>query len=126
MTQSGALVVGGNSSFTAAAGQSITLGNAGNQFSGTVALASGGPGDLQVVVHSRSVGVIDPALYQAVGADLERAAVLQAKSHISFKAGFEPITPRSVVAETTGPTTCLLETLPYTRRPRPLYPFEDA
>jgi hypothetical protein len=31
-----------------------------------------------------------------------------------------------VVAETTGPTTCLLETLPYTRRPRPLYPFEDA
>jgi microcystin degradation protein MlrC len=100
--------------------------NAGYRAATGPAALLGGPGDLQVVVHSRSVGVIDPALYQAVGADLERAAVLQAKSHISFKAGFEPITPRSVVAETTGPTTCLLETLPYTRRPRPLYPFEDA
>jgi len=85
-----------------------------------------GPGGLQVVVHTRSVGVIDPSLYLALGVEVERAAVLQAKSHISFKAGFESITPRSVVAETTGPTTCRLDTLPYARRPRPLYPFEDA
>jgi microcystin degradation protein MlrC len=85
-----------------------------------------GPGGLRVVVHTRSVGVIDPALYVALGVDVEHAGVLQAKSHVSFKAGFDPITPRSVVAETTGPTTCLLETLPYWRRPRPLYPFEEA
>jgi len=85
-----------------------------------------GPRGLEVVVHTRSVGVIDPALYVALGVDVERAAVLQAKSHISFKAGFAPITSRSVVAETTGPTTCRLDTLPYTQRPRPLYPFEDA
>ena len=81
---------------------------------------------VDVVVHTRSVGVIDPALYEALGADPSTYAVLQAKSHISFKAGFAPITSRSVVAETTGPTTCRLDTLPYTQRPRPLYPFEDA
>jgi microcystin degradation protein MlrC len=85
-----------------------------------------GPGGVQVVVHSRSVGVIDPALYVALGVDVAAAAVIQAKSHVSFKAGFDRITTRSVVAETGGPTTGDLMRLPYVRRPRPLYPFEDA
>ncbi len=85
-----------------------------------------GPGGLRVVVHSRSVGVIDPALYVALGIDPRTADVIQAKSHVSFKAGFEPITTRSVVAETGGPTTGDLKRLPYVRRPRPLFPFEDA
>jgi microcystin degradation protein MlrC len=85
-----------------------------------------GPGGLQAVVHTRSVGVIDPALYVALGADPHDAHVIQAKSHVSFKAGFEAITTRSVVAETGGPTTGDLARLPYARRPRPLYPFEDA
>jgi microcystin degradation protein MlrC len=84
-----------------------------------------GPGGLRVAVHSRSVGVIDPALYVALGADPAAAAVIQAKSHVSFKAGFDALTTRSVVAETGGPTTGALERLPYVRRPRPLYPFED-
>ncbi len=85
-----------------------------------------GPGGLRVVVHSRSVGVIDPALYLALGVDVSTAGVIQAKSHVSFKAGFDPITTRCVVAETGGPTTGDLSRLPYVRRPRPLYPFEDA
>jgi microcystin degradation protein MlrC len=79
-----------------------------------------------VVVHSRSVGVIDPALYEAVGAAPAEYAVLQAKSHISFKAGFEHLTDRSVIADTPGPTSCNLPSLPYRRRPRPLFPFEDV
>ena len=85
-----------------------------------------GPGGIQIVVHSLSVGVIDAALYTALGADPAAAAVIQAKSHVSFKAGFDPITTRSVVAETGGPTTGDLSSLPYKRRPRPLFPFEDA
>ena len=47
--QSGALAVGGTSSFTAAAGQSIVLTNAGNSFTGAVSFVSGGPGNLQNV-----------------------------------------------------------------------------
>jgi microcystin degradation protein MlrC len=85
-----------------------------------------GPGGIRIVVHSLSVGVIDPALYVALGADPAAVAVIQAKSHVSFKAGFDPITTRSVVAETGGPTTGNLRSLPYSRRPRPLFPFEDA
>jgi microcystin degradation protein MlrC len=83
-------------------------------------------GDVDVVVHSRSVGVIDPALYEALGADPSAYDVLQAKSHISFKAGFEHLTDRSVVADTPGPSSCNLPTLPYRKRPRPLFPFEDV
>jgi microcystin degradation protein MlrC len=82
-------------------------------------------GGVDVVVHSRSVGAIDPALYLSLGADPAAYAVLQAKSHISFKAGFAALTDRSVVADTPGPTSCNLPTLPYRRRPHPLYPFED-
>jgi microcystin degradation protein MlrC len=79
-----------------------------------------------VVVHSRSVGVIDPSLYEALGAAPSEYDVLQAKSHISFKAGFAHLTDRSVIADTPGPTSCNLPSLPYLRRPRPLFPFEDV
>jgi microcystin degradation protein MlrC len=100
--------------------------NAGYRASTGAAALLVGDGGLQVVVHTLSVGVIDPALYVALGADPSAAAVIQAKSHVSYKAGFEPITTRSVVAETGGPTTGDLQSLPYARRPRPLYPFEDS
>lgn len=83
-----------------------------------------GPGGLQVVAHTRSVGVIDPALYLALGADPSRAAVIQAKSHVTFKSGFADLTDRSVVADTGGPTTGDLSRLEYRRRPVPLFPFE--
>jgi microcystin degradation protein MlrC len=83
-------------------------------------------GEADVVVHSRSVGVIDPALYEALGARPAEYDVLQAKSHISFKAGFAHLTDRSVVADTPGPTSCNLPSLPYLRRPQPLFPFEDV
>jgi microcystin degradation protein MlrC len=91
---------------------------------GPAALLHGRRG-LRVVVHTRSVGVIDPALYLALSANPAESAVIQVKSHVSFKAAFDPITTRGVVAETGGPTTGDLLRLTYTRRPRPLYPFED-
>jgi len=100
--------------------------NAGYRAASGPAALLRGPGGLRVVVHARSVGVIDPALYLALGAEPADSAVIQVKSHVSFKAGFDPITTRSVVAETPGPTTGDLLSLQYERRPRPLYPFEDA
>jgi len=81
-------------------------------------------GAVEVVVHSRSVGVIDPAIYETLGADPAAADVLQAKSHVSFRAGFERVTGHAVLAATGGPTTAELTRLDYRRRPRPLFPFE--
>lgn len=81
-------------------------------------------GGLHVVVHTRSVGVIDPAIYAALGADPAAFDVVQAKSHVSYRAGFAPVTERAVLAATPGPTTADLATLDYVRRLRPLFPFE--
>jgi microcystin degradation protein MlrC len=80
--------------------------------------------DIDVVVHSEIVRLIDPAVYEALGADLADVAIVQAKSHVSYRAGFERISPRSIVADTLGPSAADLRLLPYTRRPRPLFPFE--
>ncbi len=100
--------------------------NAGYRAATGPAALLAGPGGLAVVVHTRSVGVIDPALYLALGADPAAAAVVQAKSHVTFKSGFAHLTDRSVVADTGGPTTGDLTRLDYRRRPVPLFPFEDA
>jgi len=83
-------------------------------------------GDITVVLHSRPVRVIDPSIYTAVGIDLSAQRLLQAKSHVSYRAGFDPISTGSVLADTIGPTAANLASLPFTVRPRPLFPFEDA
>jgi microcystin degradation protein MlrC len=43
---------------------------------------------------------------------------------VSYRTGFDPVTPRSVIAATPGPSTADLTRLPYVKRPRPLFPFE--
>lgn len=83
-------------------------------------------GDITVIVHSSPVRVIDPAIYLALGIDLAAQRLVQAKSHVSYRAGFDPVSTGSVLADTIGPTAANLATLPFTRRPRPLFPFEDA
>ncbi|MCF8543442.1 MAG: M81 family metallopeptidase [Candidatus Nanopelagicales bacterium] len=82
-------------------------------------------GDITVIVHSRAVRVIDPAIYVAVGVDISAQRVLQAKSHVSYRAGFDPVSSGSVLADTSGPTAANVASLPFTVRPRPLFPFED-
>jgi microcystin degradation protein MlrC len=84
-----------------------------------------GIGELRVVVHARPVGLIDAEPYVGAGLDPSAAEVLQAKSHISYRTGFAPLTDRSIVADTPGPTTADLATLPWRNRPRPLWPLED-
>jgi microcystin degradation protein MlrC len=84
-----------------------------------------GIGGIRVVVHEHVVGLIDPEAYVGAGLRPEDAEVLQAKSFISYKAGFARVTDRSVVADTPGPTTGNLASLPWRRRPRPLWPFEE-
>jgi len=82
-------------------------------------------GALRIVVHEKPVGLIDPEAYRGAGLRPEDAEVLQAKSHVSYRTGFHPVTPRSVIASTPGPTTADLASLPWRRRPVPLWPFEE-
>lgn len=80
---------------------------------------------IRLVVHSRRTLLTDPVLYEAVGLDLSDAEVVQAKSPVSFRAGFARVSSRMLVAEGSGPSRGRLDTLAYMRRPRPLFPFES-
>ena len=100
---------------------SLAVGKTGDL--GTAAVLAAGR--MRVVVHSQTVMVIDPAPYVAAGLNPAQSEVLQAKSHVSYREGFAPITTRSVVANTAGPTAADLTLLPYRRRPVPLFPFES-
>lgn len=81
-------------------------------------------GQMHVVLHERSVMEIDPSPLVHAGMDPQRTRIMQAKSHVSFRAGYEGTARSFVVADTLGPTAMTLKNLPYRRRPRPLYPFE--
>lgn len=83
-------------------------------------------GDILVIVHSRPVRVIDPAIYFAAGIDISNLKMVQAKSHVSYRAGFDHHTSGSVLADTRGPTAANLSYLPFSRRPQPLFPFENC
>ncbi|HEY4366770.1 MAG TPA: filamentous hemagglutinin N-terminal domain-containing protein [Steroidobacteraceae bacterium] len=91
LTQSGALIIGGNSAFTADAGQSIILNSAGNSFAGTVNFASGGPGNLQNVTVSDSNALdlraltIDGALTVTAGGALSQSGGLSIGGAAQFK-----------------------------------------
>lgn len=80
--------------------------------------------NILLILHSNPVRVIDPAIYELFDLDLSQFDVLQAKSHVSFIAGFSKVTPNYILADTLGPTTADLKTLPFKKRPYPLYPFE--
>lgn len=82
-------------------------------------------GDVTLIVHTHPVRIIDPAIYESVGLHLEELRLVQAKSHVSYRAGFDPFTTGSVLADTAGPTAANLTYLPFTNRPTPLYPFEN-
>lgn len=77
ITQTGALSVLGVSSFTAAAGQSIVLNDAGNVFTGAVSLASGGPGNLLNVTMRDSTALDLQALAIAGDLNINAAAISQ-------------------------------------------------
>lgn len=80
---------------------------------------------INIVLHSQPVRVIDPVIYELFDLKLNELSVLQAKSHVSFIPGFARVTPRYVLADTLGPTSANLASLPFTKRMRPLFPFED-
>jgi filamentous hemagglutinin family protein len=91
LTQSGALIVGGNSAFTAGSGQSITLSNTANSLAGTVSFAAGGAGNLQnVTVHdSNALDLqalsIDGALDVTGGGALTQSGALSVAGAASFR-----------------------------------------
>jgi len=82
--------------------------------------------NLKIIVHDQPVMLIDAAPYKAAGLIPSDAEVIQAKSHTTFRSGFQKISKSFFVANTPGPTPIDLTNLDYVNRPRPLHPFETT
>jgi microcystin degradation protein MlrC len=59
----------------------------------------------------------------AVGIDAAERRILVVKSAVAWRAGF-PGAAQAFAVDSPGVTTCRLETVPYTRRPQPLFPLD--
>lgn len=65
-----------------------------------------------------------PSLFEDLGIDLKAARVILVKSAQHYKPHFERISPHSLVLDAPGVCVADVLQLPFTRRPRPMWPWE--
>lgn len=83
-------------------------------------------GGVEVALTSRRVPPFDGDHLRAVGIEPAERRILVAKSAIAWRAAFGDVATEAIAVDTPGPCTCRLETLPYERRPRPLWPLDTG
>jgi microcystin degradation protein MlrC len=81
-------------------------------------------GQVSVLILGNAVMTIDPALYRAVGLDPETAGIVVVKSHIQFRAGYADVARAMILLDSPGMSSDHLESLPFQRLPRPMFPFD--
>ena len=67
----------------------------------------------------------DRGFYRFVGIEPELMDIVDIKACTSFRAGYSQITDLIYNAQTTGAAGTDLNALPFKKRPKPLYPFEE-
>ena len=82
-------------------------------------------GKMRILICYKGVFEGDRAFYRFVGIEPELMDIVDVKACTSFRAGYEPISAEICNAETLGAATSALKLLPFEKRPKPLYPFED-
>jgi microcystin degradation protein MlrC len=83
-------------------------------------------GQISLLVMSNAVMTVDPAMYRAVGLEPTDAQIVVVKSHIQFRAGYEGIARVIILLDSPGMSSDHLETLPFSRVNRPLFPLDRA
>lgn len=83
-------------------------------------------GKVYLLVTSKPVLTVDPALYRAVGLEPAEAQVVVVKSHIQFRAGYAGIAREVLLLDTPGMSSDHLAALDYRRVGRPLFPLDRA
>lgn len=81
-------------------------------------------GQVSVLITSHAVFTVDPAMYRAVGLEPVDARIVVVKSHIQFRAGYDDIAREIILLDSPGMSSDHLESLPFRRIPRPMYPFD--
>lgn len=82
--------------------------------------------NIHLLITSRSVFTVDPEMYRAVGLEPADAHIVVVKSHIQFRAGYDPIAKEIILLDTPGMSADHLENFEWKRVPRPLFPFDRA
>ena len=81
-------------------------------------------GLVSLLILGNAVMTVDPAMYRAVGLEPADAGIIVVKSHIQFRAGYANIAQAIILLDSPGMSSDRLESLPFTRIERPLFPFD--
>jgi microcystin degradation protein MlrC len=83
-------------------------------------------GQVSLLILGNSVMTVDPAMYRAVGLEPNDAGIVVVKSHIQFRAGYADVARAIILLDSPGMSSDRLESLPFVRIERPLFPFDRA
>lgn len=81
-------------------------------------------GHVHIVVMERACIQWDPELYRSVGLEPADAQIVIVKSPAGFRAAYAPFAAEIRVLDAPGVCSPNLASLPYTRIPRPMWPFD--
>jgi microcystin degradation protein MlrC len=81
-------------------------------------------GNVYVLIVSNSVMTVDPELYRAAGLEPKNAQIVVVKSHIQFRAGYDPIASRIILLDSPGMSSDHIAALPWQKVPRPIFPLD--
>ena len=82
-------------------------------------------GNIYIHVPTRGTTEGDKNYYSCFGIDPELMNLVCVKACTSFRAGYEKFSAEICTTDTPGAASANLKSLPYERRPKPLYPFEE-
>jgi microcystin degradation protein MlrC len=81
-------------------------------------------GMVRILIAERSAMTVDPELFRSHGIDPVHCKIVVVKSPNGFRAAYEPIAGSIFVVDTPGVSTAKLETMPFRRISRPIYPLD--
>lgn len=81
-------------------------------------------GMVRIVIAERPAMTVDPELFRSHGIDPAYCKIVVVKSPNGFRAAYEPIARRIFIVDTPGVSTAKLETMPFKRINRPIYPLD--
>lgn len=81
-------------------------------------------GQVRILIAERPAMTVDPELFRSHGIEPLHSKIVVVKSPNGFRAAYEPIAKRILVVDTPGVSTAKLESLPWRRINRPIYPLD--
>jgi microcystin degradation protein MlrC len=82
-------------------------------------------GNTQVLLTTRPAPTFDPQAYRVAGIEVGDLDVVVVRSANLFRAAYAPIAAECIILDLPGASTPRLETLPFKRAPRPMYPLDQ-